>query len=67
MPDLMTTAKGITNGTVPMGAVFRITSYNVCYTKLLRVLGEGAEVGIAGHQLRIGVADADDGPAVELV
>jgi len=34
---------------------------------VLHVLGDRAEVRIAGRELRIGIADADDGPAVELV
>ena len=33
----------------------------------LHVLGDGAEVRVAGRQLGVGVADADDRPAVELV
>ena len=48
----------------------RITSYNVCYTKLLRVHGQGDVLGIGSHLEREhrlvnelpGVQAADSGP-----
>ena len=33
--------EGIDLGLFPVGSLIRITSYNVCYTKLLRAIGPG--------------------------
>ena len=54
----------------------RITSYNVCYTKLLRVAQEGLQLGPVGHQVageveaaaqRMGLVDADGQVLLEKV